>query len=87
MTWLDGTDLKYRERVRLIRAADRVVLGAYRYRRFIVDLSSIYCRFIVAFPAPRIVDISTMCRRVLSSMKHLISLYVSLSTWLEGAVP
>ena len=47
-------DIPSRGRVRWIRAADRVVWGAYRYRRFIVDLSPLslaprsleYCRYI-----------------------------------------
>ena len=54
-----GAVLTTRARVRWISAADRVLLGAYRYRRFIVDLSSL-------FLAPRsmkyrryIVDISS----------------------------
>ena len=51
--------MSFRGRVRLIRAADRVFLGAYRHLRFIVDLASIYRRFSGPLGRRYIDDMST----------------------------
>ena len=70
---------KCRERVRWIRAADRLFWGAYRYRRFVVDVSSpfrapgsmVYRRYIV--------DISTIFEL------HVIFLLISCRPSVKGS--
>ena len=59
-----------RGRVRLIRTVDQFVLGA-------ISISSLYRRFIVAFPGPWIVDISSIYRRYLSYMVHFSFITIS----------